>query len=99
MEPSQDFPIRTKNVVKLDKLVKIELVYGQKSNDIHSIKITGDFFLHPEETIEVLEEGLRGSKLEREDVRNKIQSILKDSQFYGFDVESLADAILDCKRR
>jgi len=64
---------------------------------IHSIKITGDFFLHPEETIEQLEQGLCGIKLEKEDLKNKIQFILKDSEFFGFEIDSLVDVILGAK--
>ena len=63
---------------------------------IQTIKITGDFFLHPEETIEKLEESLAGIKLENEYIKNKIESVLKNSEFYGFDVNSLSNAILEC---
>jgi hypothetical protein len=88
--------ISTKKVSKLGKLVTIELAYSQKSMIIRTIKITGDFFLHPEETIEELETNLTGVKLEKENIRNKIESALKNSQFYGFDVDSLCNAILEC---
>ncbi len=88
--------IRAKSISKLDKLVKIELTYHQKSMEIKSIKITGDFFLHPEETIEKLEESLVGVKLKKESIKNKIEAILKNSEFYGFDVDSLSNAIVDC---
>jgi len=77
-------------------ILRIELSYSQKSMVIRTIKITGDFFLHPEETIEKLEENLVGVKLEKETIRNKIEFALKNSQFYGFDVDSLSDVILEC---
>lgn len=88
--------IKAKSISKLDKLVKIELAYSLKSMEIKSIKITGDFFLHPEETIEKLEVSLVGVKLEKKSIKNKIESILKNSEFYGFDVDSLSNAIVDC---
>ncbi len=88
--------ITAKSVSKPGKLVKIELAYILKSMRIKKIKITGDFFLHPEETIEKLEESLVGVKLEKKCVKNKIESVLKNSQFYGFDVNSLSNAILEC---
>jgi len=88
--------IKAKSISKLEKLVKIELSYLQKSMEIKSIKITGDFFLHPEETIEKLEVSLVGVKLEKESIKNKIESILKNSEFYGFNVDSLSNAIVDC---
>ena len=88
--------IKAKSISKLEKLVKIELGYLQESMEIKSIKITGDFFLHPEETIEKLEVSLVGVKLEKESIKNKIESILKNSEFYGFDADSLSNAIVDC---
>ena len=69
----------------------------QESQLIHSIKITGDFFVHPEEAIEQLEQGLCGVKLEKEDLKNKIQLVLKNSEFFGFEIDSLVDVILDTK--
>ena len=88
--------IKAKSISKQEKLVKIELAYSLKSMEIKSIKITGDFFLHPEETIEKLEVSLVGVKLEKKSIKNKIESILKNSEFYGFDVDSLSNAIVDC---
>ncbi len=82
---------------KLGKIVKIKLEYKKESQLIHSIKITGDFFLHPEETIEQLEQELCGVKLEKDDLKNKIQLVLKDSKFFGFDIDSLVDIILGTK--
>ncbi len=88
--------ITAKSVSKPGKLVKIELVYILKSMRIKKIKITGDFFLHPEETIEKLEESLVDVKLEKKYIKNKIESVLRNSKFYGFDVNSLSNAILEC---
>ncbi|MFQ5573203.1 MAG: lipoate protein ligase C-terminal domain-containing protein [Nitrosopumilaceae archaeon] len=91
--------ITSKTVTKLEKLLKIELKFQENSRRIHSIKITGDFFIHPEETIETLESSLVGVRLEKEALRYKISSVLKDCQLYGFDVESLADSIMRCSER
>jgi len=91
--------IKAKSISKLEKLVKIELGYLQESMEIKSIKITGDFFLHPEETIEKLEGSLVGVKLEKDSIKNKIEYILKNSEFYGFDVDSISNAIVDCVKK
>ncbi len=64
---------------------------------IYSIRITGDFFVHPEEVIEQLEQGLCGVKLEKKDLKNKIQWVLKNSEFFGFEIDSLVDVILATK--
>jgi predicted nucleic-acid-binding protein len=89
--------ITATTTVKLGKIVKIKISYKRESQIIDSINITGDFFMHPEETIEHLEQGLVGVKLEKEELKNKIQSLLKDSEFYGFDIDSLTNIILDTK--
>ena len=48
--------------VKGGKLIKCEIeVEGRK---IKEIKFTGDFFIHPEEMLEELEENLRGKNIE-----------------------------------
>ena len=97
MDSKQDEFVTVKTTAKLGKIVKIKLEYKKESQLIHSIKITGDFFLHPEETIEQLEQGLCGVKLEKDDLKNKIQLVLKDSKFFGFDIDSLVDIILGTK--
>jgi len=95
LNSSQDEIITKTITAKLGKIVKINLSYKQESQVIHSIKITGDFFIHPEEIIEELEQELCGIKLEREDLKKKIQHVLKDSEFFGFEIDSLVDVILD----
>ena len=97
MNSNQDEIITATTTTKLGKIVKIKLAYKQESQLIHSIMITGDFFVHPEETIEQLEQGLCGVKLEKEDLKNKIQLVLKNSEFFGFEIDSLVDVILGTK--
>ena len=97
MDSKPDELVTVTATAKLGKIVKIKLEYKKESQLIHSIKITGDFFLHPEETIEQLEQGLCGVKLEKDDLKNKIQLVLKDSKFFGFDIDSLVDIILGTK--
>ncbi len=97
MNSSHDEIITAATTTKLGKIVKIKLAYKEKSQLIHSIKITGDFFVHPEEAIEQLEQGLCGIKLEKKDLKNKIQLVLKNSEFFGFEIDSLVDIILATK--
>jgi len=97
LDSNQDEIITAATTTKLGKIVKIKLAYKQKSQLIHSIRITGDFFVHPEETIEQLEQGLCGVKLEKEDLKKKIQLVLKNAEFFGFEIDSLVDVILDTK--
>jgi hypothetical protein len=85
------------NVHKSQKLIKITLEYDDTDNTIKSIIIAGDFFLYPEEALETLEANLVGKKLEKCALVNVIEYSLKDSEAYGFESASLAEAILGCK--
>ena len=84
------------NIYKSKKLIKVSLEYDEMSNIINSITITGDFFLYPEETLDKLEVTLIGTKVERDDIKRKIEKCLNNSEAFGFDSESLTDAILGC---
>jgi hypothetical protein len=84
------------NIYKSKKLVKISLEYDEDSKIINSITITGDFFLYPEETLDELEVNLIGTKLGKDEIKRKIEKCLNDSEAFGFDSESLTDAILGC---
>jgi len=87
---------KVKNVYKSKKLIRVFLEYNERSRTIHAIKITGDFFIYPEESIEKLEGSLVGSKLERDIIRQRIDVALKNSEVFGFDNESITEAILGC---
>jgi lipoate---protein ligase len=88
--------IKTHNIYKSKKLIKISLEYDEDSKIINSITITGDFFLYPEETLDELEDNLIGTKLGKDEIKQKIQKCLNRSEAFGFDSESLTDAILGC---
>jgi lipoate---protein ligase len=88
--------IKTHNIYKSKKLIKISLEYDEDSKMINSITITGDFFLYPEETLDELEVNLIGTKLGKDEIKQKIEKCLNGSEAFGFDSESLTDAILGC---
>jgi lipoate---protein ligase len=89
-----------RNIHKAQKLIKILLEYNDNEEDskkiINSIKITGDFFLYPEESLEYLEAQLKGTILDRYKLKEKIDSCLAKSEAFGFDTESMVDAIVGC---
>lgn len=68
------------------------------NNRINAIKITGDFFVHPEEGIEMLEEELIGTELERKVLLHKIDNFFSKNriELFGIDPGSLAAAIMGC---
>lgn len=78
---------------KAGKLIKIKLEYNGK---IHGIRITGDFFMYPEEKIGDLEKALVGVDTEKQSLCKKITEFIENEkvQVFGFDPESLTEAIL-----
>ena len=76
------------------KLLKIFL--EDVDGKIASIKITGDFFMHPEENIEALESALGGCELKTDILSAKVADFLskKPTTFFGLDTESLVKTIL-----
>lgn len=95
MDRDPDSAVVAVHTAKLEKMVRIRLDYFRQSRTIRSIRITGDFFMHPEDAIEGLETGLRGADLKRDALRMRISSSLAGVRCFGFDEESLAGAILD----
>jgi lipoate---protein ligase len=78
------------------KLVKIFL--DEHEGVVTSIKITGDFFLHPEEAIEALEQVLVGVELNEGMIGSAIDRFLAENKVtcFGVDTEGLAKAIMMC---
>ena len=56
--------IKAHNIYKSKKLIKISLEYTDNKKIISSIRITGDFFLYPEETLDQIEASLIGKKMD-----------------------------------
>lgn len=77
------------------KLLKIFL--EEENGIIASIKITGDFFLYPEENIEKLEHAVQGAPLQKEALSAHIHDFLNNhpTTLFGIDQESLVTTILN----
>jgi lipoate---protein ligase len=93
--------MRSQSIYKVPqgKLLKILVEYDEKNKAIRDIRITGDFFAYPEEAIELIEKKLRNTVIKREQLQEKIQSIINEYhiQFIGVDPEGLTQGILMCK--
>lgn len=76
------------------KLVKVQLQKTGKA--IGKIKITGDFFLHPEELIEELEKRLEGRLLDEQDLAQHIKDLLEKNEavMLGASPEDFARCIM-----
>lgn len=76
------------------KLVKVKI---DADSQINAINITGDFFLHPEESITEIENSLKGMPLEASapEFSNKIQETLtaRKAAFIGVSPQDIAETI------
>jgi len=94
--------MQSKSIYKVPngKLLKISLDYDEKDNSINKIKIMGDFFAYPEESIESMENELKNMSLEKESLIKKINSIIEsyDIKFIGLHAVGLTEGILMCKK-
>ncbi|MFH1403077.1 MAG: lipoate protein ligase C-terminal domain-containing protein [Candidatus Altiarchaeota archaeon] len=73
------------------KLLKIRInVDGEKIKDV---EINGDFFAHPEEAIERIEDAIKGCG--KKDVGDRIRETISETGaiLYGIDAESITKAI------
>lgn len=76
------------------KLLKIFLEPNEGA--VGDIKITGDFFMHPEEKIAELEAALKGHVLDETALQATIEGFLKEQsiELFGADAASIAKTIL-----
>ena len=92
--------MKSKSIYKVPngKLLKIFIDYNEKTKNINSISITGDFFAYPEEAIETLEEKLKNTLIKKEILMEKISSVIneKNIEFIGLNAEGLTDGIMLC---
>ena len=79
--------------VKGGKLIKckIELQEGK----IKRIKITGDFFMYPEDAIEKLEKALQGIQFDEKEISRKVKEALNGVELIGATMEDFVDAIIN----
>lgn len=88
--------MKVHNIFKSQKLIKVSLECLEDTKIIHSIRITGDFFLYPEETLDEIEDKLIGVRMDKTSIKETIDKCLVHSDAFGFDSESLAEAIVGC---
>lgn len=76
------------------KLLKIFL--EEEDGKINDIRITGDFFLYPEENVERLERELYGTSLQSTALTFRIREFFVNypTKLFGLDEESLVNTIL-----
>jgi lipoate-protein ligase A len=90
--------MQSKSIYKIPngKLIKIFLEFDK--NLIKNISITGDFFAYPEEAIEIIENELKNTILNKKILYKKIDYIIKKNnfEFIGITAEGLTEGIFRC---
>ena len=93
------YPVKTGSSIKKiagGKLIRVDVVYFRQ---IERVKITGDFFLHPEELITTIEESLAGAEipLSKGLLVERVETILKNNGaiVIGFSPEDLISVLAD----
>lgn len=79
------------------KLIKVFLRHF--ANRIDLVQFTGDFFIHPEESITTLEQSLVGTELEAKEIVKVVNDVKGKNNltFFGINEEAIAIAILMAK--
>lgn len=79
---------------KFGKLLRLDVNYG---DHIEQLKITGDFFLHPEDTLEKIVSELTGVALPfiKNDLITKVKFILADNEaeLIGISAEDIVNLL------
>ena len=74
------------------KLLRVRLTV--QDDTIAHVRFTGDFFLHPEEAIEVLEERLAGLEIDENTLLTAVRKFFDEYEFVGAEPEDIAALIL-----
>lgn len=77
------------------KFLKIVVDYNREINEI---VITGDFFVHPEEAIDELQEALKGVKADIDEIRKVLEEFFsrEGMHLYGISQEGMMTAFMEC---
>ncbi|MFQ5885385.1 MAG: lipoate protein ligase C-terminal domain-containing protein [Thermoplasmata archaeon] len=87
-----------KKVIVEDPAGKFLKITMDFNGEIKEVVITGDFFAHPEEAIDELQETLKGVKAEGKEIRRVLEKFFsrEGMHLYGISLEGLMIAFLEC---
>ena len=81
---------------KFGKLLRIDVTY---EDQIESIKITGDFFIHPEETLDQIVSELKGLPLpfQPDSVTRKLSYVIQnnEAEMIGITVNDIVNTLVE----
>jgi hypothetical protein len=78
------------------KMIRLEMDYDKERID--DIVISGDFFMHPEDAIDLIEQALIGVDIKESKITETIKQVVEQEniEFFGVDIPSLTRAIMIC---
>ena len=82
------------------KLLRVRLALDESRTPpvIHEIRLTGDFFMHPEDAIEDLEARLTGAPWDADAIRARVRAFYEsDVQVIGAEVDDMVHIIMAAK--
>lgn len=74
-------------------VIKVRLTVDTEASRIIEARITGDFFLYPEDALWKLEESLRGAAVA--EVADRVRDALKEARLVGSTAEDFIEAIME----
>ncbi|NPV86603.1 MAG: hypothetical protein HPY45_11425 [Anaerolineae bacterium] len=78
------------------KLLRVDIGYSDR---VEQVKITGDFFLHPEDVLSALEDTIRGTLLpiDSDGLALQLEAVLcsQHAEIIGFSPADLAEMIVE----
>ncbi|MGC9468913.1 MAG: lipoate protein ligase C-terminal domain-containing protein [Anaerolineae bacterium] len=95
-------PLSADHKVTGGKLLRVRLTLEDAANKapprIHTLRLTGDFFMHPEDAIEELEARLIGTPWQPEAIRAEVRAFFaSDVQVIGADVDDIVHVVMAAK--
>ncbi len=87
-----------KKVIVEDPAGKFLKITMDFNGEINEVVITGDFFAHPEEAIDELQEDLRGVKADEKEIRKVLEEFFSREglRLYGISLEGLLNGLKEC---
>lgn len=79
-------------------LIRVRILVDERARRIADVRITGDFFMYPEDALWRLEEELRGTALDAAEVAYKVRRALKGVRLVGSTPEDFVETVLAALR-
>ena len=80
-------------------LIRVKLIVDEESRMIKDVRLTGDFFMYPEDALWSLESSLRGTLLDPNSISKIVREQLRKVRLVGSTTQDFLDAIIEASRR